>query len=181
LGAFVLTLAAVAKVVAVSWAEYSLLLALIVISLISDAPSNPPPGWTVVANQLQVAAQGAADANMQGNRSKQIAGLGKTIGAADALMALSSSCDTCGPARADLQEVIGVAAHLKSTLVGPSGTCNPDGTIARGEECDPLANPTGCQALPFLAFCDDQCVCEVLVTSTTTTTTTTSTTSTTLI
>jgi hypothetical protein len=147
------------KAAAQGLTEYALILALIAIIAIAanQNPDEPEP-WQVIVNQLQTAAEAAQLANLQGNRPKEISGLSKVIGLANSLMVITSSCANCGVLRGYIQQIIGHAAHLSSLLLGVSANCNPNGVIGPNEQCDPLANPTGCQSLA-LAFCNDECRC----------------------
>ena len=156
--ALVLTWTQPRKATAQGLTEYALILALIAIIAIA-AHENPQP-WHVIVNQLKTTVEGAQLANSQGNRPGEISGLSKAIGLANSLMVLTSSCDNnCGVLRGYLQQIIGLLAHLSSLLLGVSATCNPNGVIGPNEQCDPLANPTGCESLTFLAFCNDECRC----------------------
>jgi hypothetical protein len=137
--------------------EYPFILALIEI-LVIIVPEGTPGG--VVGNQLLTAVEGAALANSEGNRPKEISRLGKVIGLAEALMGITSSCgDACGALRGDLQQVIGIAANLKSLALGVVASCHPNGVIQGNEQCDPLAVPTGCPVLILPSFCSDECQC----------------------
>src|SRR5579862_6432577 len=177
--AVVLTAATIGKAAAAVLAEYAVLLFCIAVALIGRvAPVNPPPGWSVVGNQLQSAVQSAETANSTGNTRQELSNLSKAIGLADALMGMTASCDACGELRTDLQAIIGLASKLRARLL-TGGACNPNGVIGPGESCDPLADPTGCPNI-IPTFCDDQCFCEAIPTSTTTTTTATATTTTTI-
>ena len=96
----------------------------------------------------------------EGDRAKEIGSLSQAIGAAEAVMGMTSSCNTCDELRTVLQQVIGRAAILKSQALGVTGACDPDGVIRGGEQCDPLAVPTGCQVLTVSSFCSDERQCE---------------------
>ena len=162
-GVLCTTLFFAAKAVAVSLAEYPLLLALIAIAL-SEVPQQPdlPQGSRLLINQLQTAAEGARAAHVVGNRVVEISRLSKAIGAAEALTGMTSACDDCGDLRSTLQQIIGQAALLKTAVVGASGSCQPNGIIGPTEQCDPLAVPIGCPTnatLPF--YCSDECTCQV--------------------
>jgi Flp pilus assembly pilin Flp len=156
--------------------EYSIILALIAIIVI--AIEALPPGSKTVVQQLQTSVTAAQSANDSGNQKQELSNLGKAIGTTQALMGMTGYCgdsDACGDVRNTLQEIIGLTSKLRARLVKSPNGCNPDGVIARNEQCDPLASPTGCPTSPFPSFCDDACLCEVIQTTTTTTSTTTST------
>jgi Flp pilus assembly pilin Flp len=159
--ALMLTLTPPRKAAAQGLTEYALILALIAIIAIAalQLKENPEP-VVLIVNQLKTAVEAAQLANSQGNRPAEISRLSKAIGLANSLMVLTSSCDSnCGVLRAYLQQIIGLLAHLSSLLLGVSATCNPDGFIGPNEQCDPLANPTGCQSLTLQTFCNDECRC----------------------
>jgi hypothetical protein len=142
--------------------EYALLLVLISLAAITVAPNVDPKPWGVIGGHLQAAATAAQNANVGGDRSTEIGRLGETIGGATAMMALTSSCDSsCDGARENLQATIGIAAFLKSVAVGTvTASCNPDGIVEAGEQCDPTATPSGCPATTVGTFCDSECLCE---------------------
>ena len=136
--------------------EYAVMLALIIVVCITaDVPpsKSTSESWSVVGNQLITAANGAADANSAGDQSREISRLSKAIGAADALMGMTSSCDDCNQASSDLQEIIGLAGLLKARALGVAAC--PEGS----EQCDPLAVPTGCPIAIVPTFCNDECMC----------------------
>lgn len=142
--------------------EYAVMLALISILIPDVQVSNKPwaGAWGVVSSQLQMAANGAADANTQGDQIMEISRLSKAIGAAEALMGMTSSCDDCQELRSDLQQIIGLASFLKSKALGVVSGCHPNGKIQKSEECDPLAVPTGCPTNATVEFfCNDECQC----------------------
>jgi len=150
----------VQRVSAASMAEYPLLLFLI--ALASDfVPQADLTGASrIVSDQLQVAAQGAEAANIIGNRATEVSRLSKAIGAAEALIGMTASCGNCDELRNALQQTVGVAAFLKTSGVGASGSCQPNGVIGPNEQCDPLAHPTGCQLDgTSLTYCSDECRC----------------------
>jgi hypothetical protein len=112
-------------------------------------------------DHLQAAIDDARLAEGDGDRTGELSAVSEAIGAAKALRA-QSSCDACGDARNDLQEVMGILAKVKTDLIGASRTCRPDGRIGPHEQCDPLAVPTGCpQDGTVLLFCNDECQCQV--------------------
>ncbi len=172
IGALVLVLLAPFKALA-GLTEYALILALIAI-LVVVAPLQLPLGSEPVLNELQSSFQAAQNANSTANTRRELSSLGKGIGLAEALMGMSASCDGCSELRTDVQAIIGLASKLRARLL-TGGTCNPNGVIGPGESCDPLADPTGCPVSSIPTFCDDQCFCEAIVTSTTTTSTSTTT------
>jgi len=144
--------------------EYAVMLALIIVVSITaiDELSQNPAALNALITQFQAAAAGAALANTDGNRPKEIGGLGKTIGLAEALMGLTSPCNTCDTLRTQLQQIIGIAAFLKGQALGVASTCNPDGVIEDGEQCDPLIQPNGgCPILTVPSFCNARCQCEI--------------------
>ncbi len=123
-----------------------------------------PPGSQVVVNQLATSVEGARTANMVGNRVAELSRLSKAIGAAEALMGMTSDCDECGDLRDALQQIIGQAALLKTSAVGASGTCNPNGILQPNEQCDPLAIPSGCLInATAVTYCSDECRCEIAI------------------
>jgi hypothetical protein len=158
-----LLVAPVPRASAATLAEYGALLVLIVVligpvSLQADLPE----GWQVVVNHLDTAVEGARAANMVGNRLAELSRLSKAIGAAEALMGMTSDCDECGDLRDVLQQIIGQAALLKTSAVGASGTCQPNGIIGPTEQCDPLAASTGCPVNTIApTYCSDECRCEI--------------------
>ena len=95
-----LTSAAPPKADAATLAEYGLLLLLITVALIGDVFETPP--GQVVKNQLQIAVEGARLASSEGDQHKEIGRLSKAVGAAEALMGMTSSCDACGDVRGGL-------------------------------------------------------------------------------
>jgi len=144
--------------------DYAIVLALILLAVIdlTDAQSDLPQGSQVVINQLKTAAEGARAANMVGNRAAELSRLSKAIGATEALMGMTSDCDECGDLRDVLQQIIGHAALLKASVVGASGTCQPNGIIGPTEQCDPLAIQTGCPVNTIEpTYCSDECRCEL--------------------
>src|SRR6266487_637380 len=142
-----------------------LVLALIaVLVIVADMQPDLPPGSQVVVNQLETGLEGARAANMVGNRVAELSRLSKAIGAAEALMGMTSACGECGDLRDDLQQIIGQAALLKTRAVGTSGTCQPNGGIQPNEQCDPLAIPTGCPVnTTAVTYCSDECLCEIAI------------------
>jgi Flp pilus assembly pilin Flp len=156
-----LSILPVPKASAVS-VEYTVLLALIIVATIDVSKSVLPQGSQVVINQLKTAAEGARAANMVGNRAAELSRLSKAIGATEALMGMTSDCDECGDLRDVLQQIIGHAALLKTSIVGASGTCQPNGIIGPNEQCDPLAIQTGCPVNTIEpTYCSDECRCEL--------------------
>jgi Flp pilus assembly pilin Flp len=144
--------------------EYAVMLALIIVVCITaktDVSSQNQ--WSVVGGHLIASAGDAADANSVGDRTKEISRLSNAIGAAKALIGIASSCDNCDEVRTDLQEIIGLADLLKSRALGVVSACTPNGVIEPGEQCDPLATPTGCPVLTFPTFCSAQCLCEPII------------------
>jgi hypothetical protein len=122
-------------------------------------------GAQMVFDQLQAAVEGARLAESEGIHPKEIGQLGKAIGAAEALMGMTSSCGgACDDVRSTFQNIIGILARVKSKLLGISRSCQPNGVIQPNEQCDPLAAPTGCptSATAFL-FCTDECQCQGIV------------------
>src|SRR5438477_9297221 len=151
-----LTSAAPPKADAATMAEYGLLLALIAVVCIG-ALFEAPPGQ-VVRNQLQAAVEGARLARSEGDQHKEVGRLSKAIGAAEALMGMTSSCDGCDELRGGLQQIIGQLTLFKSEALGVSGTCNPNGVVQGNEQCDPLAVPTGCPTNTLeVRFCNVEC------------------------
>lgn len=141
--------------------EYAVMLALIIVVCVTAITEKSSQNeWTVVGSHLIAAGGDAEEANSVGDRTKEISRLSKAIGAAKALMGITSSCDEV---RTDLQEIIGLAGLLKSRALGGVSACTPDGVIEPGEQCDPLAVPTGCPATTFESFCSDQCLCEPII------------------
>jgi hypothetical protein len=156
-----LSILPVPKASAVS-VEYPIIFALILVVVVTAAESDLPQGSQVVIKQLQTAVEGAQAANMVGNRVAELSRLSKAIGAAEALMGMTSACDECGDLRDVLQQIIGHAALLKTSAVGASGTCQPNGIIGPTEQCDPLAASTGCPVNTIEpTYCSDECLCEI--------------------
>jgi len=145
---------------AATLAEYGLLLALIAVVCIG-AIFETPQGNTVLT-QLQAAVTGAAQANSQGDRPHELSRLSKAIGAAEALVGITSACDTCDGLRSGLQQIIGTLSTFKADTIGATGTCHPNGVVQPHEQCDPLAVPTGCPISTVLTFCSDECLCQVI-------------------
>jgi Flp pilus assembly pilin Flp len=145
---------------AATLAEYALLLFLITVALIDILPETNP-GAHVVFGQLETAVNAASLANSEGDQPKEISRLSKALGAAEALMGMTTPCDACGELRDVLQQIIGLVALMKSQTLGVASTCNPNGVIQGNEQCDPLAVPTGCPVNPVQAvFCNDECQCQ---------------------
>jgi len=147
--------------------EYAVMLALIIVvcvTAVSPLGINSE-AWGAIGGQFQTAAGGAELANTEGDWPKEISRLSKTIGAAEAMMGLTSSCDDCGELRNNLQQIIGTASLLKSRAIGVVASCNPNGVIEGNEQCDPIAVPTGCptSTTQFL-FCNDECQCQGIAT-----------------
>jgi hypothetical protein len=144
--------------------EYSVVLALIAIIAISLPQLNLSPAADVVVDQLSTAVEGARAANIVGNSTAELTRLSKAIGAAQALMGMTSACSDCSEVRDALQQIIGQAALLRTRIAGASGSCNPNGIVQTHEECDPLAIPSGCPASPTaVTYCSDECRCEVTI------------------
>src|SRR6266700_5430218 len=145
--------------------EYPVLLALIIVVCLPLASeADLPQGSDVVINQLTLAAEGARAANIVGNSTAELSRLAKAIGAAQALMGMTSGCGDCGELRDVLQQIIGTAAVLKTRIVGASGTCNPNGIVSPNEQCDPLAIPSGCPVNATAAtYCSDECTCQATI------------------
>ena len=145
--------------------EYTVWLALILVACLPLAnEAGLPAGSDVVINQLTVAAEGARAANIVGNSTAELTRLSKAVGAAQALLGMTSACSDCGELRSVLQQIIGMAAVLKVRIVGASGTCNPNGIVQPNEQCDPLAIPSGCPISPTAAtYCSDECRCEASI------------------
>lgn len=155
-----LTVLPVQRASAASMVEYDLLLFLILINMASFAPADLPAGSAIVAGQLQVAAEGARAANISGNRAGEVSRLSKSIGAAEALIGMTAACGDCVELKDTLQQIVGVAASLKTSAVGASATCQPNGVIGPHEQCDPLAVPNGCPVGGVaLTYCSDECRC----------------------
>src|SRR5207244_2289037 len=102
---------AAAQVTAV---DYGILISAIA-AVIATTVFNTAPGQ-VVGHHLETAANAAALAHAQGNRRGEISNLSEALGAAKALLGMTSSCDACGEVRSDLQEIIGIGALLKSRV-----------------------------------------------------------------
>jgi Flp pilus assembly pilin Flp len=136
--------------------EYALILVLIAVIAIDQLP----PGSRVLIDQLETSIEGAQAANMVDNRIAEANRLSKASGAAEALLGMTSACSDCSELRDTLQQIIGQAAALKTAAVGASGSCHPNGTIQPNEECDPLAESTGCPVDTIeLTYCSDECRC----------------------
>ena len=80
-------------------------------------------------------------------------------------MGMTVSCQNCDELRTDLQAIIGLASKLRYRLL-KGGACNTDGVVSASEQCDALADPTGCPVTSIPMFCDDQCLCEAIICST---------------
>ena len=146
--------------------EYTILFALILVAALTASEADLPPASQVVVNQLKTAAEGAQAANMVGNRVAELSRLSKAIGATEALIGMTSDCDECGDLRDTLQQIIGHASLMRTSLVGASGTCQPNGILGPNEQCDPLAASTGCPVNTIeLTYCSDECRCETAPTS----------------
>jgi len=139
--------------------EYDFMLVLVAIADLLVAATPLPDGHDVVVSQLETAVQGARTANLLGDDTLEASRLAKAIGAAEALIGMTSSCGECGDLRNTLQEIVGEAALLKTATVGASGTCHPNGSRQPNEQCDPLEIPTGCPVAVQLTFCSDECRC----------------------
>jgi len=139
--------------------EYTLVVALIAFAADIAFARSLPDGSSVLFGQLEVAVEGARTANMADNRIVELSRLSKAIGAAEALLGMTSACDDCDELRGVLQEVIGDAAALKASAAGTSGTCHPNGVLEPNEQCDPRATPTGCPVTTELTYCSDECRC----------------------
>jgi Flp pilus assembly pilin Flp len=142
--------------------EYAVMLALIIYVCITNVSPQGinSEAWGAIGGQLQKAGDDAALANSEGDRAREISRLSKAGGLAEALMGMTSSCADCSELRNNLQQIIGLAAALKSEALGVTSACNPDGVIGGGEQCDPLATPTGCEVLTVVTFCSAECQCE---------------------
>jgi Flp pilus assembly pilin Flp len=76
--------------------EYAVMLALIIVVCITSVTERSSQNeWGVVGGHLIAAAGDAAEANSMGDRTKEISRLSKAIGAAKALMGITTSCDNC--------------------------------------------------------------------------------------
>jgi hypothetical protein len=139
--------------------EYAAFLAITIVIFITSARELGPQA-TIPADHLKQAAEAARQANLDGNRPQEIAHLSQAIGAAHALMGMTSACGTCSDLRAQLQQAIGQAAALKTEALGAPAACKPDGVIGPTEQCDPLAVPTGCPITTEPSFCNAECQCE---------------------
>jgi len=159
-----LFLCLVAKAAAASMVEYALLLVAVLLLAASARQAPLPPATPLLVAQLETAAEGARAANIVGNSVAEISRLSKAIGAAEALMGMTSACSDCGDLRATLQQVIGYAALLKTSAVGASGSCQPNGFVQPTEQCDPLAVPNGCPVnATAVTYCSDECRCEITI------------------
>ena len=159
-GFFLLTLLIAGKALAASMAEYGLLLALIAVVCISAISVPPAPdghGLHAAATHLQAYAEGAALAHLNGKHGKESAGLGKVLASAKAMLATTTTCSAYDALTPKLQQIMQVATQLKARAAHP--TCKPDGVVSAKEQCDPLANPTGCPILILPSFCNDDCIC----------------------
>jgi Flp pilus assembly pilin Flp len=142
--------------------EYALILALIAIIAIA-ALKVLPPGSAVVLQQLQTTIQTAQTAHTSGDKQHELSSLSQAIGLTQAVIGMTASCQNCDEVRTDLQAIIGLASKLRYRLV-KGGACNPDGVVSASEQCDPLADPTGCPVTSLPMFCNDQCLCEAITT-----------------
>jgi hypothetical protein len=141
--------------------EYALVVALIAFASTIAPVLTLPDGSDVLIRQLEVAVEGARAANIVDNPTLEAARLSKAIGAAWALIGMTSACGECGELRDTLQQIIGQAAALKTAAVGASGTCHPNGVLQPNEECDPLI-PNACPLNgTVVTYCSDECLCEV--------------------
>ncbi len=154
-----LTVIVVGKAIAASMVEYALLLVAVLL-LAATVQTSPPrqEGFVKVLDQLQAASEGAARAHLNGDRHAELAGLAKTTGAVHALLGMTGSCEDCGDLRTDLQQISQIVLGLKDALRA-AASCNPDGVVSTNEQCDPLADPTGCPIRTFPTFCDENCQC----------------------
>jgi len=160
IAACLLTLIAAAPqtVRAATLVEYGLLLGLIAVVCIG-AVFETPHGNAVLA-QLVGAVEGARDASAEGDTPHELARVSKALGAAHALVGMTSACDSCDTLRSGLQEIIGTLAAFKTDIIGVVRTCHPNGIVQSNEQCDPLAVPTGCPITIELTFCNDECRCQ---------------------
>lgn len=142
--------------------EYAVILFLTaVVAIVFLELEGVNQGSPVVLGQLETAVNGAALANSEGDPHTEITKLSKAMGAAEALMGMTASCDDCADLRSDLQQIIGLLALLKSQALGVVTTCEPNGVIQGNEQCDPLAVPTGCPtSTTEFIFCNDECQCQ---------------------
>ena len=141
--------------------EYALINALIAI-LVIVALDVLPPGAQTVITQLNVSVEGAKAANATGDRVTEASRLSKAIGAAQALIGMTTSCGNCAEVRETLQEIIGQATLLRAATGAGPASCRANGIIQPFEQCDPLAIPTGCPAnTTAVIYCSDECRCEV--------------------
>jgi hypothetical protein len=152
--------AAPRKAEAQTLAEYGLIIAIIAIGIFTDiVPSLAvdESAWFKQRARLQTAVDEAALANEEGNRPKERAHLSRAGGAASAMIGMTRPCDEpiCDEARVNLRRVIGLIAVLKSRTTDDS--CG-DGVIDDGEECDPNADPDGCDRAGD-ALCTAECFC----------------------
>jgi hypothetical protein len=157
---FVLTLLIAGKALAVSMAEYALLLALIAISLaisVTVPTTSDGHGLHAAVTHLQAYAETAALAHLNGKRGKESAGLGKVISAAKSMEKVTSTCRAYDELTPRLEQIQNVATQLKAQAT--HSKCKPDGVIGEHEQCDPLAQPTGCPILTLPSFCNDECAC----------------------
>ena len=146
------------KAAAVDTIEYGLLIAIILIVVSSVAVDTA--GWNNARANLQTSVDKAALANEEGNRPKEIGALGKANGAESAMMGMTANCVTadCDTVRANLQDAIALTGMLRGRALGNVDDCQIDGVIGSHEECDPLAESTGC---PLRAsFCNEECECD---------------------
>src|SRR5262249_14594063 len=123
-GVAAFTIAMAGKVFAASMVEYALLLVAVLLLAESSPLQQGGPSTEAVhavTAELTTAAQDAAEAHLNGNRTQEIAGLAETIGLAKGALALASQCDACGDATAEIQQVLDIATHLKARAQGGTG------------------------------------------------------------
>ena len=144
--------------------EYALVVALIAFAATVGSKLDLPPGSVFVLRQLRTAVEGARAANIVGDPAAEHSRLSKAAGATEALLGMTADCEDCSQLQDTLQQILGHVALLKTSIVGVSGTCNPNGIVQRNEQCDPLAIPSGCPTTRGgVTYCSDECRCETSI------------------
>jgi hypothetical protein len=126
---FLMTATTPRKAAAQGITEYGAILAFVatLVGLVFTLADEGPPNANalqLVAGKIDTDVKAAAQAFSDGDRPKEIGELSKAIGHTQALIGLTSSCDsTCDGVRRAAQDIIGQATCLKSNAI--QGVSNP--------------------------------------------------------
>ncbi len=150
-------------------ADYALLagyISLVALINTTELGRNVCPAYQGMSNAVEAIpghAEDAEMANADGDDSGEVAGTSAAMGAADAYMATSQSCegDSADEARTAMQAASEVLLDLRSQAIArlSQNSCGNE-VVDSGELCDYTADPLTWNCPPDTLICTINCECQ---------------------